>query len=96
MEHGAPKIAVKSPDSRRDATAGLFWNCMVCKGWAVGLKLTTHHQSSNRSPPAPGTEISSVEKGQQSLALHQAETHRKRESPDFGARTARLLARPKP
>jgi hypothetical protein len=52
-------------------------------------------QSSNRSPPAPGTEISSPETGRQKpaqqLAETNSETHRKRESPDSRARTARLL-----
>jgi hypothetical protein len=55
------------------------------------------NQSPNWSPPAPGTEISSAETGRQKptqqLAVTNSETGRKRESPDFRARTARLLAK---
>jgi hypothetical protein len=68
----------------------------VCEGWVVetvGLKLVTT-QSSNRSPPAPGTEISNAETGLQKSALHLAETDletlRKRESPHFRGPTGRL------
>jgi hypothetical protein len=54
-------------------------------------------QSSNRSPPAPGTEISCAETGRQKAALQlvetDSETRWKRESPDSRAQIARLLAK---
>jgi hypothetical protein len=54
-------------------------------------------QSSNRSPPAPGTEISCAETGRQKPALQlvetDSETRRKRGSPHSRAQIARLLAK---